>query len=268
MNTNETNGKNEAAPTDMEGVMRRVQKMLAIANDPRANPAEAAAMAAAAEKVMRKFQISHADALASSMRQSDAFSTADVQASMKRDSGYGNGAEKDYKPKKIPGWAGWIAYAVAKLNDCEIRYVWTVKGVAIRFFGFASDVQVAAWTFDYLVGMTIGGIRSWQRDEREKKTLKETESFRRGFVLAITAMLNRETRAKKEEMALLSSSRALVLVKSASIAERYGDFKYGSSKSTASVLGDAYMQGREAGSKVQLRQGVGTSAAPEARRIK
>lgn len=47
--------------TELDAVIRRVQKLLAIAQDDRANEHEAAAAAAQAEKLMRKFQIDHTD---------------------------------------------------------------------------------------------------------------------------------------------------------------------------------------------------------------
>ena len=53
-----------STPENLEGVMRRIQKLLAIANDGRGDPNEAASAAAMAEKMMRKYQLDNADIVA------------------------------------------------------------------------------------------------------------------------------------------------------------------------------------------------------------
>lgn len=241
---------------NLEGVLRRVQKLLAIANDDRANPNEAAAAASQAEKIMRKYQIDEADAMRSDLANKDNFSTADCVAIMKRDV-KGKGA---HRPSKVPGWGGWLAYPCAKLNDCEIRYAYTERGAVIRFFGFAADVQVASWTFDYLVSQMIGSLRQYQKNEARSKV--ESESYRRGFVLAVASMLNNSIAAKKAEMAAAVSSRALVVVKAQAVSERFGDFNYRTGgTSNATLEGNAYSAGRAAGSKVSLTQGINGGSA-------
>jgi hypothetical protein len=246
---------------ELQGVMRRIQKLLAIANDDRANPNEAAAAAQQAEKIMRKYQIDHADAMRTDLGQKANFTNADCIAIMKRDV-TGKGA---HTPKKVPGWGGWLAFSVAKLNDCEIRYAFTPKGAVIRFFGFAADVQVAAWTFDYLVSQLIGSLREYQKTATRSK--QESESYRRGFTLSVCSMLDKEKAKKDQEMAAAATSRSLVVAKSQAIAEHFGDFTYRSTSSSANLLSDAYHAGREAGSKVQLRQGVSSNASSATLRL-
>lgn len=244
---------------NMDGVLRRVKKLLAIANDSRADPNEAAAAAGQAEKIMRKYQLDNADVLREEMRSAEAFETADVQVLMRRGE-----SPEGFRPSKIPGWGGWLAYSVAKLHGCEIRYVnLRDKGAAIRFYGFKADVQVAAWTFDYLVVTTIQALRAWQRVSRTKA---ESESYRRGFALAVCGLIDKQTMLKRQDesaaQAQAPTRNALVLVKAASLAEKYGDFNYGdASPSKANLVGSAYIAGREAGSKVRLTQGIGANSS-------
>lgn len=249
--------------TELDGVMRRLEKLLAIANDTRANQAEAAAAAKMAENVMRKYQIEHADALRSEFerKSADTFATADCVAIMKRDI---NG-KGEHRNRKVPGWGSWLAFEVAKLNDCEIRFGYADRAV-IRFFGYKPDVQVASWTFDYLVGCMIGDIRAWQKAYPRSKA--ESESYRRGFVLSLCSMLKAERRKKEAEMQAAVSSRALVVVKAQAVAEHFGTFSYGTAKRSTISEGDAYRRGMEAGSKVSMRQGVGSSTSNATLRIK
>jgi len=120
---------------DREAVMRKVQKLLAIAEHDRADPNEAAAAAAMASKIMRKYQLDYAEVIMTSLKKGDDLTTGDFVASAKT-----NGTPVVV----IPEWAGYISVAVAKLNDCGVRNakVGVHKG-GMRFYGYTADVQVA-----------------------------------------------------------------------------------------------------------------------------
>jgi hypothetical protein len=93
--------------------------LLAIASDDRADPNEAAAAAGMAEKVMRKYQIDHAELIMNGLKQGHDLSTEDVVATAKT-----NGT----KVKQVPAWAGWIAVAVSKFTECSASVVTTPSG--------------------------------------------------------------------------------------------------------------------------------------------
>lgn len=234
-----------------EAVLRRVQKLLAIAGDERADPNEAAAAAKQAEKIMRKYQIEHADVVRRELEGDDNFSTADCTVIMKRDV-KGRGA---HRPVVVPTWGQWLAVDVAKLFDCGARVSYNPeRGAVMRFFGFASDVQVASWTFDYLVGQTIAAIRAFQRTPGAyKRTKEESDSFRRGFVVQLCHMLKAEAAAKAAEMAKAVTSRELMVVKQQAVERRFGEFRYQEKDTKA---GSAFAAGVAEGRKVQMRQGV------------
>ena len=117
-----------------ESILRRIQKLLAIASDDRADPNEAAAAAGMAEKVMRKYQIDHAELIMNGLKQGHDLSTEDVVATAKT-----NGT----KVKQVPAWAGWIAVAVSKFTECSASIVTTQSGEkAVRFYGFTEDVKL------------------------------------------------------------------------------------------------------------------------------
>jgi hypothetical protein len=252
--------------SEMDRMMGRVRKLLAIAEDSRANPNEAAAAAHQADVIMRKYQIDNADLIMKDMNTAgrEAFDSMDVSALMKRET-----VGKTHLPKKIPSWASWLAVNIAQLHDCQARIVRTAAmGMCLRFSGYKSDVMIAAWTFDYLCGTMIRSCRAWQHEAPRGKD--ESESYRRGFVLELCRKLREFKQEKEREMQQASSSRALVVVKARAVAEFFGAVSYGTSKANTS-RGDAYAQGREAGSKVDVRgQAIsnGAAGAPAVRRLK
>lgn len=242
---------NQQIDTDREAVLRRVQKLLAIAQDDRANPNEAAAAAEQAEKIMRKFQIDNAEILTKRMKAGSDLATGDVVATAKT-----NGT----KVVRVPPWAQWLAVAVGRLNDCGVRIQRTREGEAcIRFYGYEADVKVACWTFDYLVATTNRLCTAFRKDPRYIVGGRPVmNSYRQGVSQGILGAIRKLAAEKEAEVARLSTSTALVIVKQQAITAQYGDFEYGSKKTTTTRNVDAYAAGRVEGSKVDVaRRGVG-----------
>jgi hypothetical protein len=241
---------------DMTKLLERVRKLLAIANDTRANPNEAAAAAAQAENIMRKFNIEHADVLLKRVQSGEEeFETANVSAFMKRD------VDNGHVAKRNPKWAGWLAVRVARVNDCDVRYTWDAKrGAAVQFCGYKNDVQVAAWMFDYLLGCMINDVRAWQKTAPRGKI--ESNAYRDGFITAVCSKLANLHREREAEMQQKSNTTALVVAKAAAIAEHFGNFNYGKASTTQVRDQRAFMAGVEAGRKVDVaRRGLTTSAS-------
>ncbi len=249
--------------TELDRVLARLQKILAIASDDRANVHEAAAAAEQAEKIMRKYQLSHADVLEKEMSKpkADTFVSRACKAVMKRDLK----GKSAHNAVKVPGWAGWLGIAVARLNDCEVRYGYEEgQGACVRFYGYNADVQLTAWMFDYLVGSMIASMRAWQKVATRSKA--ESESYRRGFILTLCNRLREESNKKAIEMQAEVAGRSLMIVKAKAIAEAFGEFKYGTAKSVHVSRGHAFASGVEAGKKVDMNnRGVGHTA-PEQRK--
>jgi hypothetical protein len=235
---------------NLDAVLRRVQKLLAIAQDERADPNEAAAAAQQAEKIMRKYQLDNADVVRKEFADADNFGSDDCVVIMKRDV-KGAGA---HKPVKVPAWGQWLAVRVAKYLDCQATIGYNaVKGACITFRGYKSDVQVASWTFDYLVGCVISAVRRFQKAAPRAKA--ESESYRRGFVMSLLGLIDREIAAKAAEQQASSTSRELVVAKAQAVAQHFGETKYRDKKVSVRDQ-NAYGAGRADGAKVQMRQGV------------
>lgn len=245
----------------MESVLRRIQKLLAMAEDGRGNANEAAAAAGMAEKLMRKFQLDNADVIAAELKtkKGAGLSSAHVFANMKRD-------DPNRTPSaKNPPWAQHLACAIARLNDCEVRQSFAnnkfgVYNACLTFFGYEADVSVSAFTFDFLVGEIIKATEQFNKAQRKAGLADKSssEAFRRGFKAAVNASINKATEAKKQEEA--SSSRALVVVKRSAITAEFGDFKYGTASQSQIKDQNAFTHGLQQGRKVDInRRGVGSN---------
>lgn len=249
MNTEATNGTG-----DLSGVMRRIRKLLAIAEDGRGDPNEAIAAAGQAESLMRKFNLDHAAVLAADFkRKAVQFAAVRCSANMKRDD------PKRPLLTRVPMWASWLGVRVARLNDCEMRFAFDPAkgGAVVEFCGTIADAEVSGWMFDYLVGELIRGCQRFNKERTRNKA--ESHSYRMGFVLALCAGLVRMKEAKDAEFAVHSAGRALVLVKDQALVEHFGKFKY---RKSNTKMRDAYAanRGRSEGSQVDIaRRAVGTT---------
>lgn len=244
--------------SDLSGVLRRVQKLLAMANDGRGNPEEAAAAASMAEKIMRKYQLEHADVIQAELKSGAGLIWKAVFANMKRDD------PKRPPLVKNPMWGQFLAVAIAQLHDCAARQgrdtdKHGTHSASLRFYGYSADVEMCAFTFDYLVGVVIRALK-----ERQKAGIKDrtaNEAYRKGFVSALTQRIADLGAEKEREQQQLSGSRALVVSKQRAIAEQFGETQYKTKRTNVKDYG-AYAEGARDGRKVDLNvRGVGSSGS-------
>lgn len=248
---------------ELDSVIRRIQKLLAIAQDDRANPNEASAAAGQAEKLMRKYQIDNADLIMREIKNDvDALETVDVRA---------DAITNGTKPKEVPPWARILSAAVAKLNDVGARIVRTEElGACVRFYGYKSDVLVAKWMMDYLLA-TINRLAKAYRETDDYKINGRgvLADYRKGVVFGITGNIHKMVAEREAEMAAAAQTgRALMIVKQDAIVKRYGDvFKV--KRSPQSIRrGDTYSNGMQDGRKVDInRRGLQNSSSSGQLRI-
>ena len=227
-----------------DAVLRRIQKLLAIAADDRANPNEAAAAAGMAEKIMRKYQIEQSDVIMTSLKAGEDLGVSESVASAKT-----NGT----RVKIVPPWASMLSVAVGKFNDCGVRLGRNADhNACVRFYGFTGDVQVAKWMFEYLTATTLRLCNEFKQTPTYLvEGRASVNSYRQGVVSGIISQLRRMTDEKKTEVAAVSTGTALVVVKQQAITEKYGDFGYTSKKRTISRQ-DAFSTGVAHGKQVDV----------------
>jgi len=242
-----------APSSDLENVLRRVHKLLAIAGDDRGNAAEAAAAASQAEKIMRKYQIEHADVITASLQRDDSFDTQDIGGTM----------NPSAASRSTTVWAGMLSLAVAKLHDCRASWARTqALGVCLRYSGYKSDTQVALWTHLYVVNQMVSALRRHQKEHGSDR--QDSERFRKGFIIAVVGSIKEAIAAKHAEMAQAVESRALVVVKARAVDERFGRQEQRTNRFAHS--GDAFQRGHAEGRKVDVgRRGVAGHAAQAVR---
>lgn len=238
--------------TERDSVLRRIEKLLAIANDDRANENEAANAAAMAERLMRKFNVDFSAEIGQRVKSGQDMGTEDVIATAKDN---GTPAER------VPTWAQWIAVAVAGMHDCGARshYTTTGKGMeaCIRFFGYKDDVRVAAWTFDYLVKTVNRLCKEYRKNPRYLTGGRMVmNSYRNGMASGILHTIKQVTSQRVAEQQAAVASRALVVIKQQAIEEHFGEIKYREQKSKTRVDGVAFHAGRDKGKEVELRHGI------------
>ena len=234
MNTNDTD-------VNLEGVMRRVRKLLAIAEDHRADPAEAAAAAGMAERIMRKFQLDHADVITASLKRGTDTDFAEEFCSA--------GSLPEGRVDSYNAWAGWLSVRVAQLYDCQVRYARTEKhGASLRFSGYASDVTVARFTYIYLVNVMKAAVSQ----RRKTHGASSLSAYGRGFVLGMCTAIHKIVVTKKAEMQATSTGRELVVVKEDAVAKHFGDVDYTKGKKTRTSDGYAFASGSADGARVDV----------------
>ena len=241
---------------NLESTLRRVAKLLAIAEDPRANAAEASAAAGMAERIMRKYQIDNADVISTELKRGgeESFASTDV----------GSTLDPEGYSKTASGWSGILAVAVAKLHDCQLRCFHTTKhGRTLRFSGYKADAEAARFTYVYLVSQMCSATRAYQTNSRDAGR-SESEAFRRGFNTAVCGLLRKAMADKARKMQAASNSRDLVIVKENAVVKHFGSVKYRTS-SDRTIRSGAYSNGYVAGSKVDVgRRGVGHNSTSRA----
>jgi hypothetical protein len=233
-----------------DAILRRIQKLLAIAQDDRANPNEAAAAAGMAERIMRKYQLENADVLAASLKIGDDLSTEDVVATAKT-----NGTAT----KVVPPWVQFMASAIARLNECDAKAVRIGRDIGLRFYGYSGDVLVSKWMLEYLVATTNRLCNEFKKTDHYAAVGRASvNSYRKGVSMGILSSLNALIAQKeRERQAEVATGTALVVVKKQAIAEKFGTFKY-PEKVVSSADGSAFRKGNADGKKVDVsRRAVG-----------
>jgi hypothetical protein len=248
----------DKTPENMDAILRRIQKLLAVAEDGRGNAEEAAAAAAMAAKIMRKYQLEHADVLVSTMQRGEGMETQDRVVSAKT-----NGTVV----KAVPAWAQWSAVAVAKAHDVLVTMTLdrTTGEAGMRFKGFASDVQVAVWVFDYLTGTLLRLCEAYRKTE-QYRVLGRTagDSYRRGVAVGMVAALQKTA----QEAKATSAGTALVVAKIQAVQAHFGEAKYTQKTSKAKIMGGVFSNGVRDGRAVDVnRRGVGHTTQADTLRI-
>ena len=236
-------------------IKAKITKLLNLA-EKAANEHEAANAMAKARALMDKYQLSQIDVL-------------EVGGEEKRFTR--QNATRHFAA--MPQYLSYLSTAVAKFNDCQARYdygvvnfkkkAYDVKqwGKAIEFVGLVDDVQMATDMFARLLGAinNLCTLFLARNGYDGKYPVKIGTRFKLGAVMTIC---DRLAELQKEREALITSSgTGLVVLKSAAVAEYFGEANYKKSTPNATKNMDgesanAFRQGKIDGNKVEIQRMV------------
>ncbi len=240
---------------DRKRLLARIKKMLNLAdNNPSAE--EAAVAAAMASKLMDKYNIAHADVLLTELGE-DSIIAHETGVAYARD---------------VPPWVSRIIVSTAQLHDCEARYDVTYRDgkkspyLGVTFLGEKSDVIVATWVFEYLLGEIKRLGLKYSRDMGGASNVQRY-SFRKACAGEISSTLRRMLRDKEEAMRGATTGKELVLAKRDIVKKKFG-ISY-STKGRRSHYGDynAAAAGATAGRGVSIRTGIEGASGARQRRL-
>lgn len=218
-----------ATNDDLDAVMRRIQKLLAIANDTRGSAEEAAAAAGMAQRIMAKYKLDHQDILIAELTRGESFGQSELdvpKCGMRGDEGQ---------------WFGQLAVGVARVNDSHVEWV----GKQLRFYGIKSDVEVSVYMINYLADQVRVATNSFWVLTRDKQ---RAANFRHGMVVELGKAL--------KAMLPEGGENALVLAKSAAVQDHFGRTMRTAQVRSWYATADSAL-GKQAGSRVDVgRRGI------------
>lgn len=247
-------------PTDNKAaVIEKVKKLLALANDAGASPNEAASAARQAQALMRKWQLEDSDVIFKELKNKANVKMVWVRATTRKNA--------PRKNDDTPLWAQVFAASVATYFDCDanMRKVQLKQGwcSVLCFYGYDADVQVCAWTYEYLLDCVRRLAREYEEmaDALEaagkaKSNREALDSFRFGAATEINRKLAQLIYEKRRAEQGNPVGTALVVSKRTAIEEAFGKIDYGEGEPEAKTKNAvAMMHGRIKGSTVNVMPG-------------
>lgn len=259
--------------TDKDKALSKIHKLLRLAKDGRGNATEAETAMRQAQALMRRFNIDEAEATHADLKNSpDAIIRAWCKA----------GYHAKAIMRTVPTWTGLIAVGVGKLYECRVA---VAKGpdnaaVGVVFGGYHVDVQVATWTFEYLLDCVkragdlfedavLNGKASVLQEmglqpQHALYLLTLTSKRRKGeFRQGMATELQHRLYAMAEEREVAQqvspAAGALVIAKQAALDAHFGETNTRKHKAKASTAAAA--AGHNTGSKTNLSPGPLASSA-------
>jgi hypothetical protein len=218
---------------DLERVIEKIQKLLAMASDT-SSPNEALIAAKRARAMMDKHQLSKED-----IEKHTGNQFLETKA------------ERETKLRQT--WIRYLCGAAAMMNDC-VCVLKTHRTVSYQFQGFKSDAIVAKLTADYLIETCDRLCEASSARGRSEKNY-----FRLGFAESVAKRALMIAKEREREFVNSATGTALVPMKKAMIAEHFGELKAARAPNVREPNSseiDSYVNGRVAGNDVGLDKQV------------
>ena len=234
-------------PDNLESVMRRIQKLLAIANDGRGNPEESAAAASMAQKIMEKYQLEHADLIIADLHRGDCMDEVAFSVKGKRKS-----------LKKVPRWLDPLVLEVCRLNDVVVNLGFNPydKSSHYTFCGYKADIAVAVWTSEYLMVSVNNLLSNFKKTDAYYLSgyTAILTSYREGVMRSILIALRKQrTEKEAQNEAATQTGNSLMVVKKQAVEAHFGEQKTKERRAPRVHL-ETFEQGVSDGSKIDVNR--------------
>lgn len=238
---------------DLDNIVSRVQKLLALANN-NSNVNEAAVAAAQAQRLIEQHNLDMAQLAADNGK--DSISDEEIA----------NDYTPLYEGKRAITWKGTLADVLARANNCRVF----LQGGNIRIVGKTTGVELTRFLFNYVSAEVERLCETAIKSDREDTGKAGAKTWANNFKLgAVTAVRDNLKIAQAETRAKYEGTQAMVLINNeAQAVEKWlGDNMKLRNKAAHPVAGDhdARAAGYRAGKTIDLnRTGLGAGASSSA----
>jgi hypothetical protein len=214
--------------TNIEAVLSKVKKLLAMATDSRGNANECANAAKMAAALMSKYQLENVDLIINDLNNADSMDKYSINVGKRFNTGLSA-----------------LALAVSKYCDVAISLRRMASGDStLSFFGYKSDVQMAQWLYEYLTN-SANRLKAQYKETQGVGQTKAVNSFFFGVIFGIISNL------KKPVVQSDKSSTSLVVAKAAAIRKFFGT-DGSKSKVSSNITTGSFNAGVVAGKSVDV----------------
>jgi hypothetical protein len=215
-------------------IIDKIKKLLALANS--SNEHEAALAAGHAQRLLSEHNLA----------------MADIDASHRPDKADSVGS---VVPKVLPKWLRYLCAGVSDAFDCRtVHFPSTGKMV---FIGVGADVEIASYTFSYLIKVVRKLCISYLRYHVDDRiTGRNRELMKQSYLLGAVSTISTRLRGQKIQTPITSS--ALVPVKQGLIKQAMSEIsnlRTVRSRKTY-INADAYGKGQADGRQVGINEGI------------
>jgi len=235
----------------IDKIKDRIKKLLRMAEDT-SSPNEAAIAASRAQKLMRQYQLDHADIVMEDLDDPDQLIYSEVGESY----------------RKMPGWMQSISVSIARATENQVRLSRTFNNrFILRFEGYKPDVELCEWLMTYLMGQIENQVKAekilnkrFPADAYVNSPTKYLSSFREGLAAGIRKKLSEFYAEGSEQVS--DTSRSMIIAKNNAIGNKFGFARY-EKRSVSGRDRSAYAAGNMASRNVSVSRGITTGAPSE-----
>jgi len=227
---------------DIESVIAKISKLLAMAEHENSNPNEAARAASMAAKMMTEYQVEREDV---------------IRAELESGGGVTDSPISDKEYKAWPSWLQTLAVKTAQLFECEVQFERGSTGKKfIKIMGYEADVMMVKWMYEYLYeDLSRQATRAMNESISGAHGSTVKKSFLAGAVNTLATRFEEIIAERLKDYA--SSGTGLMVIKNDAIKDKYGLVKYKKTKTRTKADYDAYASGQKAGENVNINRPLG-----------